>query len=93
VNAAGGADRAVRVSTSDAGVVAVGGVGGASTTVTLPAGSTVLPVGLSASGIAGAAVITFELDGVRTQMVVVVGDVPASQVPAVTSPVIGVRVQ
>ena len=92
VNAASGADRVVTVRTSNAAVVAVGSVGSSSTTVTLPAGSKVLPLSLVTSGTAGAVVITFEVDGVQTQMLVVVGDVPPSQQPAVTAPVIGVRV-
>jgi hypothetical protein len=93
VSSPAGASRTVTVRTSDAAIVAVGGIGRSSTTVVLPAGSTVIPLELSTSGVQGAVVITFEVDGVRSELVVIVGDVPASQLPAVTSPVIGVRVQ
>ena len=92
VSVAGAADRVVTVRSSNAAVVAVGAVGVSSTTATLPAGAKAAPISLVTSGAVGTAVITFEVDGVQTQMVVVVGDVPASQQPAITAPVLGVKV-
>ena len=91
VSSASAADRTARVTTSNASVVSVGG-GGSSVTLTLPANATVLPLGIATSGATGAAVITIEIDGVKRELLIVVGDVPPSQQPAITAPVIGVTV-
>jgi hypothetical protein len=87
---AAGTNRTVTVTTSNPAIVSLGG--SSAITVTLPAGATTLPIGLTTSGTTGAAVITFEIDGVRRELLVVVGEVPASELPAVTAPVVGVRV-
>ena len=91
VTSAVASNRPVTVTTSNAAVVSLGG-GGSSVTLVLPGNATVLLLGISTSGTIGAAVLTIEIDGVRRELLVVVGDVPASQLPAMTAPVVGVRV-
>lgn len=91
VGSAAASDRTVTVTTSDATVVSLGG-GGSSVTLVLPAGATALNLGISTSGATGVAVLTIEVDGVSRELLVVVGDVPASQQPALSAPVIGVKV-
>jgi hypothetical protein len=76
----------VTITSGNPAIVSVG-----SPLVTIDAGNRVAPVTISTSGTSGAAILTFEFDGVRRDMLIVVGDVPASQLPAVVSPVIGVR--
>ncbi len=80
----------VTVTTSNPSVVSLGA--GNSAVVTLDAGSLVLPVTFSTTGAEGAALLTFEFDGVRRELLVVVGNPPASQLPAVVAPVVGVQV-
>ena len=80
----------VVVTSSDAGVAAVGA--GASVTLTIGVGAQVVNLPLSIAGAEGVAVLTFEFDGQRRQLVVVVGNPPASRIPALTSPVVGVEV-
>lgn len=81
----------VTVSSSNPSVVTFGG-GAASATLQIPAGSLAVPVTFATDGSAGAAVLTFDFGGMSQQLVFVVGSPSPSQVPAVTSPVIGVRV-
>jgi hypothetical protein len=76
----------VTVTSSDPAVVVTGNG-------TIAAGESVLPVTISTFGNEGAALLTFEFDGQRLALQVVVGNPPASQLPAVTAPVIGVRVE
>jgi hypothetical protein len=81
----------VTISTSRPDLVSLGAA--PSATVTVDAGSTVAPLSVTTSGEAGVAVLTFEFDGVRRQILFVVGDVPASALPVILAPVIGVTVQ
>ena len=80
----------VTVTTSNPSIVSFG----ASTTVTasLDAGSLVVPVGVTTTGTEGAAILAFEFEGVRREVLFIVGSPPASQLPAVVAPVVGVRV-
>jgi hypothetical protein len=81
----------VTVTSSNPGVVSVGS--GASTTLVIPAGSVVVPTGVATVGAEGSSVLSFEFDGQRLDLLFVVGAPPASQLPAVVAPVIGVEVQ
>ena len=80
----------VTVTTSNPSIVSFG----ASTTITLSldAGSLVVPVGVTTGGTEGAAILAFEFEGGRSELLFIVGSPPASQLPAVVAPVIGVRV-
>ena len=66
--------------------------GGSSTTVTVAPGEQTLLLALATTGTEGAALITFEFDGERREVLVVVGNPPASQIPAVTAPAVGIRI-
>jgi hypothetical protein len=66
--------------------------GSATTTVTIDAGGQVLRLPLALSGAEGASLLTIEFNGQRRELLIVVGNPPASQIPAVTAPVVGVRV-
>jgi hypothetical protein len=81
----------VVVRSSNTAIATVGG--GESVTLTIPAGQQVLDPSLATSGAEGAAILTFEFQGERRQMSVVVGDPPANQIPAVTAPIVGLQVQ
>jgi hypothetical protein len=83
---------ATTVTITSSNTAIVGLSGGASSTAIIPAGSVSLPFDLFATGTAGAAILRFEFDGIMRELLIVVGDPPASQLPAVTSPPIGVRV-
>ena len=61
-------------------------------TASIPAGSVSVPLDLLTTGTAGAALLRFEFDGLVRELLVIVGDLPASQLPAVTAPPVGVRV-
>ena len=78
------------ITSSNVAVVTVGG--GATTTVSIGAGERVLNLPIVISGTQGAALLTIEIDGQRRELVVIVGNPPASQIPAVTAPVVGVRI-
>ncbi len=60
---------------------------------TIGVGDRVVPVTITTTGAQGVAVLTFEFDGQRRELVVVVGNPAASELPAVVAPVIGVQVQ
>jgi hypothetical protein len=78
------------ITSGNVAVVTVGG--GATTTVSIGAGERVLNLPIVISGTQGAALLTIEINGQRRELVVVVGNPPASQIPAVTAPVVGVRI-
>jgi hypothetical protein len=78
-------DRIVTVSSSDPAVATVVG------DVVLRAGERVATFNI-ATGQEGVAVLTLEFDGQRRGLVVVVGPVSPGRIPAVTAPVLGVRV-
>lgn len=79
----------VTVTTSTPSIVSFGAA--STVTLNLDAGSLVLPIGLATTGTEGAAILTFEFDGLRRELLFIVGNPPASQLPAVVSPVIGIR--
>ena len=78
------------VTSGNIAVVTVGG--GATTTVAIGAGERVLQLPIAISGTQGAALLTIEVNGQRRELVVIVGNPPASQIPAVTAPIVGVRI-
>jgi hypothetical protein len=80
----------VMVTSGNPSIVAFGA--SSSITQTIEAGDRVIPIAMTTTGTEGAAVLTFEFDGVRQELLIVVGNPPASQVPAVVAPVIGVQV-
>jgi hypothetical protein len=80
----------VVVTSSDASIAALGT--GATVTVTIDPGTQVINLPLSIIGTEGVAVLTFEFEGQRRELIVIVGNPPASQVPALTAPVVGVQV-
>ncbi|MGE5243271.1 MAG: Ig-like domain-containing protein [Betaproteobacteria bacterium] len=80
----------VTVTSSNPSIVAVGG--GATTTITIGAGEQVLQLPIDISGTEGAALLTIESGGERRELLVVVGNPPASAIPAVTAPIVGVRI-
>ena len=80
----------VSAQSSDAAIATVNGA--ATTSAELSAGQAVLGLTIATTGLEGTAVITFEFDGQRRQLLVVVGNPPASQRPAIVAPVLGVRI-
>ena len=78
------------VTSGNIAVVTVGG--GATTTVAIGTGERVLHLPIAISGTQGAALLTIEVNGQRRELVVIVGNPPASQIPAVTAPIVGVRI-
>ncbi len=78
--------------TITSGNPAIVSLGAGASVVTIDAGGTVAPVAIATSGTSGAAILTFEFGGVRRELLVVVGNPPASELPAVLAPVVGVRV-
>jgi hypothetical protein len=85
VNVPAAVDRTVTVSSSDPAVATVAGA------VVLRAGERVATFNI-VTGQAGVAVLRLEFDGETRELVVVVGTVPPDRIPAVTAPVVGVRV-
>jgi hypothetical protein len=81
---------AVTITSSNTAIAGL--AGGATATATIPAGGLSASFDLFATGTQGAAILRFEFDGIVRELLIVVGDPPASQVPAVTAPAIGVRV-
>jgi hypothetical protein len=80
----------VVVTTSNPEVAAVGP--DASVTLTIEAGAQVVNLPLSIVGTEGVALLTFEFEGERRELLVIVGDPPASVIPVLTAPVVGVEV-
>jgi hypothetical protein len=80
----------VSVTTSNASIVSLGA--NDTVTVTLDAGDLVLPVTFTTSGTEGAAKLTFEFEGQKRELVVIIGNPLPSQIPAVVAPVVGVQV-
>jgi hypothetical protein len=66
--------------------------GGATATGTVNAGEQVLQLQVVVSGTEGAALLTLEFDGQRRELIIIVGNPPASEIPAVTAPVVGIRI-
>jgi len=91
IRTARAADVIVNVTSSNPNVATVSGA--ASTSLVLQAGNLVVPVSLATSGLAGSTVLTFEFEGERVELLVVVGNPPAGQVPPIVAPVVGVQVQ
>jgi hypothetical protein len=78
------------VASSNVAIVTVGS--GATTTISIGAGERLLQLPIAISGAQGAALITIEFNGQRRELVIVVGNPPASEIPAVTAPIVGVRI-
>jgi hypothetical protein len=85
-----GVATSVAVTSSNPSVASLGG--GATTTVTIAAGDQVLRVPVALAGSEGASVLTLEYNGQRRELLIIVGNPPAAQIPAVTAPVVGVRI-
>jgi hypothetical protein len=81
----------VVITSSDPTIATVGG--GATIAVEIPTGARTLDLPVATTGAQGASLLTFEFDGVRRELLIVVGDPPASEIPAVTAPVVGVRIE
>jgi hypothetical protein len=79
------------ITTSDPAVVGLSG--GTTSPLFVGAGQTVASVTISTTGATGAAVLSIDIDGQRSDMLVIVGDPPLSVLPAIVSPVVGVRIQ
>jgi hypothetical protein len=81
----------VTVTTGNSSIVTLGGLG--STTVTIAQGEQTIDLPLAIAGTRGAALLFFEFDGQRREMLVIVGEPSNSQLPLVSSPVVGVEVR
>ena len=81
----------VTVTSGNANVVTVNG--SATTTLVVNAGERVLQLPVVVSGAEGAALVTLEFNGQRRELIIVVGNPPPSELPAVTAPVVGVRIE
>jgi len=80
---------AVSVTSSNSSIVSFGAA--STVTVEIAPGRTVADIVVTTTGVEGAAVLTFEFEGQRKELLIVVGNPPASQIPAVVAPVVGVR--
>lgn len=80
----------VTVTTSNPEIVSFGA--SRDFTTTLAAGESVVPVTFTASGVEGTSRLSFEINGQRRELIVIVGNPPASEIPAVTAPAVLVRV-
>jgi hypothetical protein len=80
----------VSITTSDQQIVSLGAT--STVTATLDAGHLVLPLTFTTAGAEGAAKLTFEFEGQKRELVVIVGNPLPSQIPAVIAPVVGVQV-
>jgi len=85
------ADLQVTVTTSNADIATLDG----STTkaFTIPAGQQVLEVPVATTGTEGSASLTFEFQGQRRELLVVVGNPPLNQLPAITAPIVGIEIR
>ena len=81
----------VVVTTSSPTIVGIGA--SPSINASVGAGQQTLEVALSIPGTEGASLIIFEYDGQRRQLLVIVGNPPASQIPAVSAPIVGVEIR
>jgi hypothetical protein len=80
----------VTITTSNPSVVSLGGSATLSTSIA--AGDLTVPVPLLTIGATGVSVLRFEFDGTTRELVVVVGNPSPTQVPTLTAPVIGIRI-
>jgi hypothetical protein len=71
----------VTITTSDSSIVTLGA--GNTAQATLEAGSRVVPVTFTTTGTPGTAVLTFAFGGEVRQLLVVVGNPPASELPTI----------
>jgi hypothetical protein len=90
LNAPVGTPTVVTVTSSNTAVATLGD--GATATGTVNAGEQVLQLQVVVSGTEGAALLTLEFDGQRRELIIIVGNPPASEIPAVTAPVVGIRI-
>jgi len=85
------ADVQVTVTTSNAAIMTLGG--SATANFTIPAGQQLLELSLITTGTEGAAALTFTFQDQKRELLVVVGNPPANQLPAITAPIVGVEVK
>lgn len=90
VSAAATQSTPVTVTTSNPAVVSLGAAN--SLVTTLDSGGVSVQLTFSTAGVDGAALLTFEFGNVRRELLVIVGNPPASQLPAVVAPIVGVEV-
>ena len=88
--AARGTATPVTITSSNPSIVSLGG--NASLTTSIAAGSLTVPVPLLTTGATGVAVLRFEFDGGIQDLLVVVGTLSPSQIPVLSAPVIGIRI-
>jgi hypothetical protein len=81
----------VTVTSSNPSIATIGG--STTLTMTAAAGQQVLEVPVVTAGAVGTTVLTFEFEGQRRELLIVVGDPPANQRPALTAPIVGVEVR
>ena len=80
----------VTITSSNPTIVSLGG--SASISANIAAGSLTLPVPLLTTGETGTAILRFEFEGGIQDLLVVVGTLSPSQIPALSAPVIGIRI-
>jgi len=80
----------VTITSGNPDVVTVNGA--STTTIDITAGDNVLQLPIFISGTEGAALLTLEFNGQRRELLIVVGNPPASAIPAVTAPIVGIRI-
>ncbi len=81
----------VTVTSGAPSLVSIGGLG--STTVTIAQGEQTIDLPLAIAGTRGAAQLVFEFEGQRRELLVIVGEPPTSQLPLLSSPVVGVEIR
>lgn len=89
LSAAATAPIQVTVTSSNPSVALVDGA--TTTTVTIPAGAQVADVLIGLTGSEGAALLRFQFNGETRELLVIVGDPPPGQIPAVVAPVLGIE--
>ena len=80
----------VTISSSNPSIVSLGG--SATLTTNIAAGNLTASVPLLTTGASGVAVLRFEFGGEIQDLLVVVGTLSPSQIPGLTSPVVGIRI-
>jgi hypothetical protein len=91
LDAAAASSTAVTITSGNPDVVSLNGA--STTTINIDAGDKVLQLPIFISGTEGAALLTLEFNGQRRELLIVVGNPPASAIPAVTAPVVGIRIR
>ena len=81
----------VSATSGAASLVSIGG--SASTTLTIAQGEQTIDLPLAISGARGAALLFFEFEGQRRELLVIVGEPSKSELPLLTAPVVGIQIQ